>query len=201
MLPRTAVSTSLSTSSSTSLSASHKHGSLRISTHNEVARTGFALAAAHTLQVGQLSPERNQTVHLQRGTHLTLYDIEDFRRRHPLGILVEWVVRYREAEVEILVGRFLHLVAAVPEHYLLGLRLVEPAAVSVAQELQRLGEELAMVGHMGGVDGCRQFNADEATVARRVGEDVGHVARGDERRLARQFLDACAIRPFRLYRG
>lgn len=26
-----------------------KHGSLRISTHNEVARAGFALAAAHTL--------------------------------------------------------------------------------------------------------------------------------------------------------
>lgn len=34
-----------------------RHGSLRISTHNEVARAGFALAAAHTLQVGQLSPE------------------------------------------------------------------------------------------------------------------------------------------------
>ena len=178
-----------------------KHGSLRISTHNEVACAGFAFAATHTLQVGQLSPERNQTVHLQRGAHLTLYDIEDFRRRHPLGILVERILRYREAEVEILVGGFLHLVAAVPEHYLLGLRLVEPAAVSVAQQLQRLGEELAMVGHTGGVDRRCQFDADEATVARRVGEDVGHVARGDERCLARQFLDACAIGTFRLYRG
>lgn len=58
-----------------------------------------------------------------------------------------------------------------------------------------------MVGHMGGVDGCRQLDADEATVARRVGEDVGHVARGDERCLARQFLDACTIGTFRLYRG
>lgn len=110
-----------------------RHGSLRISTHDEVARAGFALAAAHTLQVSQLSPERNQAVHLQRGAHLTLYYVEYFRRRHPLGILVEWVVRYREAEVEILVGGFLHLVAAVSEHYLLGLRLVEPAATSVAQ--------------------------------------------------------------------
>lgn len=178
-----------------------RHGSLRISTHNEVARAGFALAATHTLQVGQLSPERNQTVHLQRGTHLTLYDIEDFRRRHPHGILVERILRYREAEIEILVGRFLHLVAAVPEHYLLGLCLVEPAATTVAQELQRLREELMVVGHTTCVDGRREFDADETTVARRIGEDVGHVARGYERRLARQLLKVRAIRSFRLYRG
>lgn len=46
-----------------------------------------------------------------------------------------------------MVGGFLYLVAAVPKHYLLGLCLVEPAATTVAQELQRLGEELMVVGH------------------------------------------------------
>ena len=39
------------------------------------------------------------------------------------------------------------------------------------------------------------------TVARRIGEDVGHVARGYERRLARQLFDVRAIGSFRLYRG
>ena len=53
-----------------------------------------------------------------------------------------------------MVGGFLYLVAAVPEHYLLGLSLVEPAATTVAQELQRLSEELMVVGHTTCVDGC-----------------------------------------------
>ena len=100
-----------------------------------------------------------------------------------------------------MVGGFLYLVAAVPEHYLLGLCLVEPTAAPVAQELQRLGEELTVVGHTTGVDGSGELDADETAVAGRIGEDVGHVARSDERRLARQLLKVRAIRSFRLYRG
>ena len=114
---------------------------------------------------------------------------------------IERIVGDGEAEAEVLVGGFLYLVAAVPEHYLLGLCLVEPAATTVAQELQRLSEELMVVGHATCVDGRREFDADETTVARRIGEDVGHVARGYERRLARQLLKVRAIRSFRLYRG
>ena len=138
---------------------------------------------------------------MQGGADLLLYDIEDFGGGEPLSSRVERIVGDGEAEAEVLVGGFLYLVAAVPEHYLLGLCLVEPAASTVAQELQRLGEELTVVGHTTGVDGRRKLDADETAVAGRIGEDVGHIARGDERRLARQFLDVRAIRSFRLYRG
>lgn len=138
---------------------------------------------------------------MQGGADLLLYDIEDFGGGEPLSGRVERIVGDGEAEAEVLVGGFLYLVAAVPEHYLLGLCLVEPAATTVAQELQRLGEELMVVGHTTCVDGRREFDADETTVAGRVGEDVGHVARGYERRLARQFFDVRAIGSFRLYRG
>ena len=168
---------------------------------HKIARASFALAAAHTWHVGKFATEGDESVDLQGGAYLLLYDIEDFGGGEPLGGRVEWIVGDGEAEAEVLVGGFLYLVAAVPEHYLLGLCLVEPAATTVAQELQRLGEELMVVGHTTCVDGRREFDADETTVAGRVGEDVGHVARGYERRLARQFFDVRAIRSFRLYRG
>lgn len=82
-----------------------------------------------------------------------LNDVEDFGGGEPLGSGVERVGGDGEAEAEVLVGGFLYLVASVPEHYLLGLCLVEPAATTVAQELQCLGEELTVVGHATGVDG------------------------------------------------
>lgn len=168
---------------------------------HKIARAGFALAAAHAWHVGELATEGDESVDLQRGAYLLLNDIEDFGGGEPLCGRVKRIVGDGEAEAEVLVGGFLYLVAAVPEHYLLGLCLVEPAATTVAQELQRLGEELMVVGHTTGVDGRREFDADETTVARRIGKDVGHVARGYERRLARQLLKVRAIRSFRLYRG
>lgn len=90
---------------------------------------------------------------MQGGADLPLYDVEDFGGGEPLGGGVERVVGDGEAEAEVLVGGFLYLVAAVPEHYLLGLCLVEPAATTVVQELQCLCEELTMVGYATGVDG------------------------------------------------
>ena len=78
---------------------------------------------------------------------------EDFGGGEPLGSEVERIGGDGEAEAEVLVGGFLYLVTSVPEHYLLGLCLVEPAATTVAQELQCLGEELTVVGHATGVDG------------------------------------------------
>lgn len=102
---------------------------------------------------------------MQGGADFLLYDVEDFGGGEPLGSRVERIVGDGEAEAEVLVGGFLYLVAAVLEHYLLGLCLVEPAATTVAQELQRLGEELMVVGHTTCVDGRREFDADETTVA------------------------------------
>ena len=152
---------------------------------HKIARAGFALAAAHAWHVGELATEGDESVDLQGGAYLLLNDVEDFGGGEPLGSGVEWVGGDGEAEAEVLVGWFLYLVAAVPEHYLLGLCLVEPAAATIAEELKRLCEELMVVGHTTCVDRRREFDADETTVAGRVGEDVGHVARGNERCFAR----------------
>ena len=132
---------------------------------HKIARAGFALAAAHAWHVGKFATEGDEGVDLQGGADLLLYDVEDFSGGEPLGSRIERIVGDGEAEAEVLVGWFLYLVAAVPEHYLLGLCLVEPAATTVAQELQRLGEELMVVGHTTCVDGRREFDADETAVA------------------------------------
>ena len=62
------------------------------------------------------------------------------------------------------------------------------------QSSQRLGENLLIVRTNAHVDRPCQFHTDESSVAGWIGENILHVACGDERGETRKFHDMTAIR-------
>lgn len=168
---------------------------------NPVFSAHFKSLSAHAIHIGKLTSEGHEARNLERRANLLLDDIKNLRCRQPFGSLVVIVVHRCEEHSEVLLDRLQNLVASVPLHYLLRLRLIEPRALAMSQHLQGLGEYLPVVGHPAHVDRLRQLYADKASVARRIGKDVGHVACGDEGSPARQVFLMVAIRTLRLDSG
>ena len=118
--------------------------------------------------------------------------VENLSGRHVLTFLL--VVGRFEVETEILVYRLNHLKLAVALHDELHLLGVEITLLAIAQRHKRPGEKLLVVGADTHVDGARQLDADETAVAGWVGEDVVHVARGDEGGEAWKLHDVTSVR-------
>ncbi len=96
--------------------------------------------------------------------------------------------------MEILVYRLDHLKLAVALHNQLHLLRIEITLLAIVQGSKRLGEKLLVVRTHAHVDRPRQFHTDESSVAGWIGENILHVARGDERGETRKFHDVTAIR-------
>ena len=58
--------------------------------------------------------------------------------------------------------------------------LAEPAALATVQFIQQLGIRLGVVDRPRTVDGMLHFHADEASAARKIGQQVATVARANE---------------------
>lgn len=142
--------------------------------------------------VSQFSSESHQAVYFQRRTNLLFQKVENLGGRHVLTFLL--VVGRFEVETEILVYRLNYLKLAVALHDELHLLGVEITLLAIAQRHKRLGEKLLVVGADTHVDGARQLDADETAVAGWVGEDVVHVARGDEGGEAWKLHDVTSVR-------
>ena len=59
-------------------------------------------------------------------------------------------------------------------------RLAEPTTLATVQFIQQLGIKLGMVDRRRTVDGILHFHTDEASAARKVGQQIATVARADE---------------------
>lgn len=99
--------------------------------------------------------------------------------REPLASV--GIVGGLEELAEELLGGRLVLEPAVVAHEQLRLVLVEPVGLALFEQCLGLGVELLVVGAQRDVDGAGELDADEAPVARGVGEHVGDVGGGDER--------------------
>ena len=71
--------------------------------------------------------------------------------------------------------------------------IVQPVSFTVHYRMESLCIELSVIDGNVCVDGCRYLHADEASVARKVGEQVFVVACGNERGISSHFLNACAV--------
>ena len=72
--------------------------------------------------------------------------------------------------------------------------IVQPISFAVHYGMEGLCIELVVVhGHVR-VDGCRHLHTNESSVARKVGQEILVVARGDELGISAHFNDVRAVR-------
>ena len=118
------------------------------------------------------------------------------------GHILTPAVLLADAEIlfEEILRRHRALKPVVAHRQQLRFQFVEIPAAPTLYLAQRLGIELGVVYWRRHVDGPVEIHTDEAAAPRRVAQHILHVARGDERCPARQFLDGSSPRALHLHR-
>ena len=145
----------------------------------------------------KLATETDEIAQLHRRSDVTLQLLEYLGCRKILTLLD--IIGQVKIEIEILIYRRNHLKLSVARHNQLGLLRIKIGLLACLQCRQGLRIELFIIRKLTYIDRTRQFYTQESAIAGWVGEDIFHVARGDERCHSRKLLHMTAIRRFHLH--
>lgn len=142
------------------------------------------------------SAEAYDAVYLDRRADFLLQIVKNCSRCHIFTFI--FIVCRGKIFIKILLDGCDNGKLCVVLHQQFGLNIIEICFFVMFQGVKGLCKELSVIGFHAHIDGGCQLHADEAAVARRVGENVGEIARCDERRQSWKLLHAGAIRTFHL---
>ena len=128
---------------------------------------------------------------------MTLQLLENLGCRKILALF--GIIGQVEIEIEILVYWRNHFKLSVARHNQLGLLRIKIGLLASLQCRQGLRIELFIIRKLAYIDRTRQFHTQESAIAGWIGEDILHIARGDERCHSRKLLHMTAIRRLHLH--